>query len=188
VLWNADVAAEQPLLGPLLSSLLERRRVAFDYETADGSRSTRSLEPYGLVHRRGHWYLVGRDIDREAPRSFKVSRITGPVVEIQGSYEIPSDFDVDSHVPAEAWEVGDGDGGIATVRFDAQLRWWPEQNMPNATMTEGPDGSLVVEMPITRVDGLVTWLVGFGEGIEVVGPPEVRRAVVEHLEPLLAGS
>ena len=187
VLWNADVAAEQPLLGPLLTALLGRHRVGFDYETADGVPSSRRVEPYGLVHRRGNWYLVGRDMDREAPRSFRVSRIVGPVIEIPGSYEIPSDFDVDAHANVEAWEVGESDGDVAAVRFDAALRWWPEQNMPEASMSEGPDGSVEVEMPIARVDALVTWAIGFGEEVEIVAPREARRALVEHLTPLLAG-
>ena len=186
VLWNADVAAEQPLLGPLLTALLGRHRVAFDYETADGVPSSRRVEPYGLVHRRGNWYLVGLDMDREAPRSFRVSRIAGPVIEIAGAYEIPSDFDVDAHANVEAWEVGESDGDVATVRFDAALRWWPEQNMPGASMSEGPDGSVEVEMPIARVDALVTWAIGFGEEVEILAPREARRALVEHLTPLLA--
>lgn len=187
VLWNADVAAEQPLLGPLLAALLERRALSFDYETAGGERSTRRIEPYGLVHRRGHWYLVGRDVDRAAPRSFKASRIVGPVMELQGSYEIPDDFDIDAHVPAEAWEVGETEAATARLRFDPGLRWWPEQNMPEAPVREGPDGSLEVEMPIARVDALVTWAVGFGEGVEILSPPEARAGMLEHLEPLLAG-
>lgn len=186
VLWNADVAAEQPLLGPLLSSLLERRQISFGYETAGGERSTRRLEPYGLVHRRGHWYVVGRDIDRDSPRSFKASRIEPPITQLDGSYEVPADFDVDAHVPAEAWDVTDGETALATVRFDRGLRWWPEQNMPAATSREGDDGSLDVEIPISRIDALVTWAVGFADGIEILAPPEARRAVLEHLEPLLA--
>lgn len=186
VLWNADVAAEQPLLGPLLSALLDRQPIGFDYETASGERSTRRVEPYGLVHRRGHWYVVGRDRDRDAPRSFKASRIVPPIGELSGSYEVPADFDLDAHVPAEAWEVTDGESALATVRFDADLRWWPEQNMPQAKARAGDDGSLDVDIPVARTDALVTWAVGFADGIEILSPPEARRAMLEHLEPLLA--
>ncbi|MFP5353129.1 MAG: helix-turn-helix transcriptional regulator [Actinomycetota bacterium] len=187
VLWNADVAAEQPLLAPLLGALLGRHPIGFGYENATGERSSRKLEPYGLVHRRGHWYVVGRDVDREAARSFRVSRMLAPLTELPGSYEIPSDFDVDAHVPAEAWEIGEEETRIATVRFDADLRWWPEQNLPEAPRRENDDGTLDVDLPISRVDALVTWAVGFGEGIEIVAPPEARRALLDHLEPLLAG-
>lgn len=187
VLWNADVAAEQPLLAPLLTALLERHPIGFDYETSAGERSTRRLRPYGLVHRRGHWYVVGHDVDRDASRSFKVSRILPPIKELGGSYEIPGNFDIDAHVPAEAWEVGDQDTEVATVSFDARLRWWPEQNLPDAPRREGPDGSLEVDLPISRTDALVAWAVGFGEGVEIVQPDRAREAMLEHLEPFLAG-
>ncbi len=186
VLWNADVAAEQPLLGPLLSALLERQPIGFDYESASGERSSRRVEPYGLVHRRAHWYVVGRDRDRAAPRSFKVSRIVPPILELPGPYEVPADFDLDAHVPAEAWDVSDGETALATVRFDADLRWWPEQNMPQAKSREGDAGSLDVDIPIARTDALVTWAIGFTDGIEILAPPEARRALLEHLEPFLA--
>lgn len=186
VLWNADVAAEQPLLAPLLTALLDRHPIGFDYETSAGERSSRTLHPFGLVHRRGHWYVVGYDADRDAPRSFKVSRIVPPVRQLPGSYEIPTDFDIDSHVPAEAWEVGEQEIEIATVAFDEALRWWPEQNLPAAPLRQSGDGSVEVDLPIARTDALVTWAVGFGEGVEIVFPAHAREAMLEHLEPFLA--
>ena len=39
----------------------------------------RTVEPWGVVSWRGRWYLVGHDRDRDAPRSFRVSRISEPV-------------------------------------------------------------------------------------------------------------
>jgi hypothetical protein len=41
-------------------------RVRFRYRAASGATATRTVDPHALVHRRGRWYLVGRDHDREA--------------------------------------------------------------------------------------------------------------------------
>jgi len=41
--------------------------------------ASRTVDPHGLVHRRGRWYLVGRDHDREAVRAFRLDRIDGEV-------------------------------------------------------------------------------------------------------------
>jgi proteasome accessory factor B len=47
--------------------------------------TTRTVEPWGVVTDRGRWYLVGHDRDRDATRTFRLSRIgaevtpTGPV-------------------------------------------------------------------------------------------------------------
>ena len=45
--------------------------MSFTYR--DGAR--RTLEPWGMTSARGRWYVIGRDIGRDAPRMFKLSRI-----------------------------------------------------------------------------------------------------------------
>lgn len=188
VVWGADVAAEQPLLGPLLSSLLEKRPVAFDYESGDGKHSSRKVEPYSLVHRRGNWYLVGRDVHRDAVRSFRVSRIRSSIVSEKGSYSVPEDFDVDAHTGIEPWELGESSDLKARVRFGDKLAWWPQQNLPQLPVTDGPAGSVEVEMPVANLEALVSWAVGLADAVEIVEPPEARRHLVDHLRPFLGSS
>ena len=178
--WNADVAASQPLLGPLYSALAERVPVTFDYQPAGTDEpGTRTVAPYALLHRKGHWYLVGHDDRSDDTRTFKVSRITNEPTRAEGSYEIPAGFSADKHVLAhvgsEAEEV------IATVRFEPSMRWWPEQNLPGVTATEGPDGSYDVEMPVASLDALVSFAVWFGSKVEILAPPEARAAMIQRL-------
>jgi predicted DNA-binding transcriptional regulator YafY len=54
-------------------------RLRFRYVDAQGVTTERHVEPLQLVHAGRHWYLVARDRDREAWRSFRVDRISGPV-------------------------------------------------------------------------------------------------------------
>ena len=185
--WGADLAAEEPTLGALYSALIERRGVQFSYESGEGRKSFRRVEPYGIVHRRGRWYLVGRDADREGIRSFRVSRISGDLEEVNVTYEIPEGFDAAEHVSA-ALEIQTEAPTTALIRFDARMRWWPEQNMPSNPSTEAPGGALDVEMVVGNVDALVSWVLGFGEGLQIVSPPEARDALVEHLRPVAAES
>jgi proteasome accessory factor B len=182
VVWGADVAAEQPLLGPLYEALLERTPISFDYETASGEGSTRTVEPYGLVHRSGHWYVVGRDTGRDAVRSFKVSRIKPEVTTGDGTFEIPESFDARAHLSGEPWQIGEQETTTAVVRFDPALAWWPEQNLTGLTQSTTSDGAVDVEMPVANVDAFVSWVIGFGDQAEVVSPPEVRVQVAAHVE------
>jgi predicted DNA-binding transcriptional regulator YafY len=46
-----------------------------DYKKYDGTETTRSLEPYRLVHLGRRWYLVAWDRDRHAWRTFRVDRM-----------------------------------------------------------------------------------------------------------------
>ena len=45
---------------------------------------------------KGRWYVIGRDVDRQATRMFKLSRITDQPKRISrhGAYEVPADLDL----------------------------------------------------------------------------------------------
>jgi len=179
--WNADVAASQPLLTPLYSALAERVPITFDYQPAGADEpGSRRVRPYALVHRKGHWYLVGHDERSDDMRTFKVARITSDPKRGEGSYEIPAGFSAEKHVLAH---VGaEGDHAVATIRFDRSLRWWPEQNLPGARAKDGPDGSYEVEMPVASLDALASFVVWWGPKVEIVGPPEARSHMIQRLE------
>jgi proteasome accessory factor B len=182
IVWGADLASEQPLLASLYSALLDLKPVTFSYQTAGSDVATaRTVEPYGLLHRRGHWYVVGRDPDRDAIRAFKVSRIRAPVRPAGGAYDIPAGFDANAHLAGEPWEVGPDQSTSAVVRFSPKLRWWADQNLPDAHRRETSDGALDVEMPVSNVDALVSWAIGFGDEVEIIEPAEARRALVARL-------
>ena len=184
--WNADVAASQPLLGPLYSAVVERTPVTFSYQAAGREGpSERLVEPYALLHRRGHWYVVGRDDRRGETRTFKVARIIGDVKRVEGNYEIPADFDARSHL-IDPSSVGESAHVVATIRFDASLRWWPEQNLPGATLREGPEGSVDVDMPSATVDSIVAFALWWGPKVEIIEPPEARDLIVERMNAFAA--
>jgi proteasome accessory factor B len=183
--FGADLSVEAAVLGPLYSAVIERSPLSFDYRSArsDDARS-REVEGYGLLHRFGHWYLVGRDRSDGVVKSFKVARISSSPRRGDGTYEVPPDFDAGQHLAGKSFEIGD-DVQSAIVRFDASMRWWPEQNLPQAEKKEGPEGALDVEVPVANVDALVSWLLGFGPGVELVAPAEARARLREHLAPYL---
>lgn len=187
VSYGADVAAEQPLLVPLYAAVTERSSVTFTYQRADGEVSERKVDPYGLVHRRGNWYVVGRDETRDGIRAFKVSRIRGQVTARAGTFDVPEGFSAADHV-IESFELGDQEPRDTTIRFAPSLRWWAEQNLHDARSREAADGSLDVTIPASNLDAVVSWAIGFGDEVEIVNPPEARALLLERLRPYLEGA
>ena len=185
IVWGADVAAEQPLVAELYAALDVRRPVAFTYSAAAGEDARRRLEPYALLHRRGQWYVVGRDLDRDAIRSFKLSRITGPLETLEGGYRVPESFDAGAQLGGEAWEHGPDEPVATTVRFSPSLRWWAEQNMGEWPSHEGPGGALDVQLRVGRIEALIAWVIERGSDVEIVAPEGARAALLEHLAPYL---
>lgn len=185
VVWGADLAAEQPALATIYPALLERRAVAFGYRSGGASEAReREVDPYGLVHRRGNWYVVGRDRAIDEIRAFKVARIEGAPRLLDESYEVPEGFRAEDHVAGEAWELGNAPAS-ATIRFDPGVRWWAEQNHPGAPRREVPGGAVEVELQVSNVDALVAWAIGLGPGVEIVEPASARAAMLDHLAPFL---
>ena len=68
--------------------------ISFTYIASDLGRQSRVIEPYGAGTKGGHWYVAGRDIEKDELRLFRLDRLDSKI-ELQGkpnSYVIPSDF------------------------------------------------------------------------------------------------
>jgi proteasome accessory factor B len=169
---------------PLTAAARERRAVTFDYRVPDrDTPARRRLQPWGVVCWRGRWYVVGHDLDRDATRCFRLSRVVGAVRAVgePGGYLPPAGLDLISHVarfsgPTER-------PGRATVLARpgraAGLRRWAHE------VTAGPDGDRLV-LPYADAESLAATLVGYGPDVRVLDPPEVREAVVQRLKEIAA--
>src|SRR6202171_4534977 len=78
--YTVPVAMSGPTVEPhLLSTIAAACRddevLRIDYRKHDGTESTRSVEPYRMVHVGRRWYLVAWDRDRRAWRTFRVDRL-----------------------------------------------------------------------------------------------------------------
>ncbi|GII28188.1 helix-turn-helix transcriptional regulator [Planotetraspora mira] len=65
-------------LAVLGAAAVNRERLRFAYEAADGSESRRLVEPYRVVAAGRRWYLLAYDLDRDDWRIFRVDRIGDP--------------------------------------------------------------------------------------------------------------
>lgn len=78
---------------PVRNAVMTRRLISFVYRKGDGTTSTRRIQPWGLTQWRGRWYVTGWDLDREAERVFRLSRIDGAIRTIgkPGAFDPPAD-------------------------------------------------------------------------------------------------
>jgi proteasome accessory factor B len=167
---------------PLVGAAQQRRMVRFNYRVPEQDETShRRLQPWGVVCWRGRWYVVGHDLDREATRCFRLSRIVGTVT-VTGpaaAFSPPPDVDLISHVATRSGPVERHGRATALVRHGRAdgVRRFAEQVEP------GPDGDLVT-LPYHNADGLASWLVSYGADVRVLDPPEVRDAVISRLKEI----
>src|ERR1700755_1340327 len=84
-------------LGALLSAIDSPQAVQFPHRPSRAAPyTTRSVEPWGVVTERGRWYLVGHDRDRDATRTFRLSRIGADVAPFgpAGAVTLPDGVDL----------------------------------------------------------------------------------------------
>ena len=171
--------ADPSVFDRLSDALARRKVVSFDYFAMErGERSRRTVEPYGLFFVSSHWYLTGRDVDRDALRNFRLSRIASvevnPKKTQSADYEIPSDFSLRDHAQArEPWEIGEGDATAAIVEFTATT------GATQAALRLGRpvDGSEHRrQFDVRRPDAFARWLLSFGGDARPIEPAEVRAA------------
>jgi len=174
--------ADPSVFDRLSDALARRKVVSFDYFAMErGERSRRTVQPYGLFFVSSHWYLAGRDVDRDALRNFRLSRIASVEVNAKKSqsadYEIPSDFALRDHAQArEPWEIGEGDATAAIVEFTATT------GATQAALKLGRpvDGSAHRrQFDVRRPDAFARWLLSFGGDARPIEPAEVRDAYAQ---------
>jgi len=95
-----------PHLGAIADALARRRAIRFRYRSTRGKPGRREVDPYALVFRSGHWYLVGRDRGHGEIRSFRLSRFLTPVKEAGEASMPPEGFDAPRLLESGPWGLG----------------------------------------------------------------------------------
>jgi predicted DNA-binding transcriptional regulator YafY len=172
---------ELDVLPALREAASTRAEARFDYHG-----SARRLRPYTLLLRNGYWYVIGFDADRGEVRTYRADRIEGAVdLGPAGGFERPPGFDPLQAFPADPKELGGG-SQEATVLVDATRAAAVEREVgPAAVRRRRGDGAIEIAVPCANVDAFRSWVFGLGADAEVLGPDDVRAAIVEWLRAMV---
>ena len=196
--------ADPSTLATLGDALFRRKRVSFTYQSMGADTSAaRTAEPFGLFFVSGHWYLAARDVEKDALRNYRVSRIAELEVN-RGKpgtpdYEIPADFSLRDHARSrQAWELGDGDAFEAVVEFrgtsgavlaaaalgradDSSGEGSPSVVPSERSESRKPHAVSLHRFDVRRPDSFARWLLSFAGDAMPVAPP----ALVDEYRALL---
>lgn len=179
------VREPEAAFGPLLAAIGRRQAVTFGYRAAStGEEARRHVQPWRLLSRHRGWYLIGFDLDREAPRVFRLSRVTSRVR---------------TGGPTDSYTIPEHDGaalvaGTAPGSSRARLAVLPERAAalraralppPAATAADAgapaPPGRDVIELACAEEEALAAELAPYGPGVLVLEPASLREAVLRRL-------
>lgn len=176
----AAVVPDLPSLPVLREAIVSGHAVEFRYHDVD-----RRVDPWGVLLQSGFWYLVGYDHGRGDRRTFRIDRIdgevgTGPAITVRR----PDDFDPAVALPGDPKLIGaTGDVTEAEVRISAERAVAVERELGvERVVTRGPHGDIVVRVPCANLGAFRSWVLGFLDDAEVLGPAAVRADLIGWLE------
>ena len=180
-LLQPRVRTGDPAFEPLYAAVRSRRAVSFDYrKDPAGAAESRQLQPWGLVSFRGRWYVVGHDVKRGERRTFRLSRISGPVKNVgrAGAVHPPEGVDLLAEVAASVERPPDR---TATVR----IRSGRAAGLRRTAMTEQDSGDAPgwdrVTLPLGSLWDTARRIAGHGPDVVVEEPADLVDATVHLL-------
>jgi proteasome accessory factor BC len=172
-------------LSKLESAISKQRTIKFSYwSPRRDAVDERSVNPYALRRDRGTWYVVGHDLDRDAVRTFRVSRIRGDIrfaTRRERDFRLPADFHVDAYRVGEEWQHGPVTG-VARIEVTGDTAWWVHRTLRDAgTLTDG-----VFETEYAAIEPLAGWVLRQNGRAVPLEPEELRTACAEGLRRIQA--
>jgi len=153
------------------NAIFDQTVIEFLYR--DGS-TKRHIEPYKIYLWRGFWYLFGKDIDKNEPRSFRISRISGEVVQTKKKFKFPDTIDLRDFLPKPfqyevRLEIPEGKGAI--LRNLGRIE----------SSSESGD---ICEIIFSDPEVALQEILRNGKDVCVLEPDSLRNALRIHLENL----
>lgn len=163
--WYKDSLA--PKIELIRSGIDSCREIEFLYYSPKGV-SERRIEPYYLIFRWSSWYVWGWCRAREDFRLFKLNRMDKLRLserEYNKRQVSLPDLSNEHIFP----------GGIhVKVLFDGGCKWRLVEEFGAGCFRELEDGRLLFQADYTDKENLITWLLSFRDGAELLEPVDIR--------------
>jgi predicted DNA-binding transcriptional regulator YafY len=117
----------QGRLGKLEGAISKQRTVRFRYwSISKDDERERTINPFALLPENGTWYVIGKDLEDEVVKKFRVSRFRSDIrfaTRRERDFRVPADFDVEEYRGRADWQFGDIEGE-AKIEVAPDTAWW----------------------------------------------------------------
>ena len=178
-----SLRGSEEVLGILLSAIDSGQAVQFPHRPSRGEPyTTRTVEPWGVVTDKGRWYLVGHDRDRDATRTFRLSRIGAEVTAIgsPGAVQRPAGVNLREIVDLAVGEWPTS--GQATVWVaDGRATALRRRATVVGPRTVGDRSGEEIQLDIGMFDRLAREIASYGPDAVALEPQSLRDDVLARL-------
>lgn len=172
-------------LSGLAGAIQRRRRVHLHYLSRDGEVTVRDVDPYGIAYRGGCWFVAGHCHLRGEIRTFRVDRIR-ELRELSAAFERPRGFDMVKHLTEAI--AGIPRAHSAAIRLRCDLPTAERQIFGALGILRPMREGVRLTVETDDLAWLARELARFAVPFTIERPPELRRALAEHLDRLGAAT
>ena len=170
--------AVDPNVARIIDAVSHRQVISFTYIQEDLKEQIRAIEPYGTGTKNGHWYVAGRDLDKNDLRVFRLDRILGEI-SYQGknsSYSIPADFRMQSLLQSKA----------KLEKATLEIRRGKAHTLlARAENIVDHDDWIRITLSYSEVDELVRDVLWHLDDVKILEPQIARERVIQALDELI---
>jgi len=178
-------AAVAEHLRALVTAARARQRVEIEYVSASRHQSERRpLDPYGIVHHAGEWYVVGYCHKRGDVRTFRIDRIAAlHKVEPAVKFDRPTDFDLEAY-RRERLYVPSADAVAVRIHLEPLAVTRIGTSWPVGEVTMQDDGSAELLIDCEGFEWVTGWVLALGRHAWIEQPEDARTAMRARLARL----
>jgi predicted DNA-binding transcriptional regulator YafY len=176
-------------LSTLVEAWLSRSQVKISYWNLEADKAAERIidpyfiEPSAISH---SVYVIAYCHSTGKLLRFKIERIEA--IEVTSlPYVIPPDFDASAYFGSSWGIVVEDEVKTIRLKFVAELaRIMVETKYhPSQMVKRQHDGSLIMTLRVGNTVELYSWIMGWGEKVEVLEPKELRREIVRSAKAIL---
>lgn len=109
-------------------------------------------------------------------------------IELTGeTYTIPADFDANRYFSSAWGIVVEGEEQTVKLEFSPEIARLMEETIwhPSQVLEKQMDRSVIMTLKVFYTYELVTWILGWGEKVEVLEPAELRKEVLKTAKAMV---
>ncbi|WP_374724387.1 helix-turn-helix transcriptional regulator [Calidifontibacillus erzurumensis] len=176
------------IMSVIIESIVRNKSIQVSYYSMHRDTITnRTIDPYYLVPRGGHLYLIAYCHFRENVLVFRINRFRAAEIK-DHTFKIPKEFNILDYL-SNRWSILADDNQTTNfvVKFHKDVaRYINEYDFYTDTvLEEQDDGSLLLKTTVRSKSEFIRWVRSYGLNAEILEPKEVREQLREEHKQLL---
>jgi len=170
----------------ILACLRDKTVLKMEYFSPNRGELEREVDPYHLWIFGDSFYLIGFCHLNQEIRTFLVDRIK-KALPTKKPFEMKSDFDFRKYSSESFRVMRSGKAEEYELKFAPQISYLIKERIwhPSQTIHNHPDGSLTLRFCARGMEEVKSWVMSFGEMVDVLKPENLREEIKNSCRKIL---